>query len=396
MTIKSTIFTIVFYFIFSFSSPAQKDFTNYVKPVYSGIESTALSIYDTNPESPNGEHICFIKYPKIVQGGHSGTPVTAYVMIKNRKTGKTRKIYEVNCTNHNGANAIWINDSLVSFQVNHLKDFAIYNINANQTVFGLIKGELGHKSFGNILIFTRCNQRLLSPDKSRELFPSNNEGIWWINCLSGEKKQVVKKSEIVQTFREQNTNATKNEAAILHVEPNPLNTKIMFDYRHPRYPNKNWEQLHGYVNADGTGIRWVTNRPMHVVWFDNNSMFGVDTKDLEKKIYRYDLYGKELEMLGGTSTHVSATPDRKWYLGESAYYKPEEDGFTRVYLYKRGIKEPYALIAEWKNTKITWEWVAHVDPSLSADGKRGYFIRAANNEDKFEAVYIDFSELKLK
>jgi hypothetical protein len=169
----------------------------------------------------------------------------------------------------------------------------------------------------------------------------------------------------------------------------------MFDYRHQRHSNEGWEELHGCMYADGSGIRWVKESPMHVVWFDNHTMFGVDTTDPEKKIYQYDLYGKKLEMLGGTSTHVGTSPDREWYMGESAYYQPEEDGFTRVYLYKRGEKEPYALLAEWNNTKITWTWVAHVNPSFSSDGKRAYFIRASNTEDKFEAVSINLGDIKL-
>jgi hypothetical protein len=188
---------------------------------------------------------------------------------------------------------------------------------------------------------------------------------------------------------------TANEAKILHIEPNPTNDKIMFDYRHQSHSNEGWEELHGFMYADGSSIRWVKERPMHVVWFDNITMFGVDTTDPEKKIFRYDLYGKKLEMLGGTSTHVGTSPDREWYIGESAYYQPEEDGFTRVYLYKRGEKEPYALLAEWKNTKITWNWVAHVNPSFSADGKRTYFNRASSTEDKFEAVSINLADLKL-
>jgi hypothetical protein len=232
-----------------------------------------------------------------VQGGHSGKAGKADVIIKDRKTGNSRKIYEVTCTNHNGANAIWVNDSLISFMVNHLQDFAVYNIISDQSVFGLVKGELGHKSFGNILVYTKCNGRLLGPDKNRSPFDAEEEGIHSLNCISGEKNQFVKKIDIITAFKSQNPNVTKNEARILHVEPSPLNDKIMYDYRHPRNPDNRWEELHGFVFADGSGIRWVKERPMHVVWFGNDSMFGVDTKDPEKKIYKYDLFGEKMEML---------------------------------------------------------------------------------------------------
>lgn len=388
-------FAILCMFLLSYlNSYSQIDYTKYVKPIYDGKQSTALSIYDTNPESPSGEHICFIKYPKIVQGGFLGPTVKAEVIIKNRRTGAIRNIYEIWTTNHNGANAIWINDSLISFQVNHLKDFVVYNINTDKSIFGLINGELGHKSFNNILMFTICNGRYIKLDKTREPYESKYEAIYSLNCITGKQTQIVKLKDIIHAFISQNPNVTKNEGRILHVEPNSSNDKILFDFRHPRYPNKTWEELQGFVYPDGSGIRWIKERPMHVVWFDNNSMFGVDTKDPEKKIYQYDLFGDKLETLGGTACHFGASPNRDWYVGESDYYRPEEDGYTRVYLYKRGEIKPFALLAEWKNTKITWEWVAHVDPSFSSDGKRVYFIRASNTEDKFEAVSIDLSIFK--
>ena len=374
-----------------FYSHAQRDYSKYIEPVYKGVESTALSLYDTNPESPDGQHVCFVKYPEIVQGGHLGMPVKAHVMLKNRTTGTTRMIFEVSCNNHNGVNALWINDALLAFQVNDFKDFIVYNIQSNRSVFGLMQGEIGHKSFSNLLFYSLCNSRLLTYDKTRTPYPSAREGIYSLNCMTGETTQVVQQEELIKAFVAQNPKVSTNQTNILHVEPNPQNDKLMFDYRYRTDPAQAWTSLHGFVYANGTDIRWIKERPMHVVWFDDTSMFGVDTEDPEHKIVRYDLHGKKLEMLGGTSTHVGASPNRDWYVGESAFYKPEDDGFTRVYLYKKGEQKPYARLAEWANTKITWTWVAHVNPSFSTDGKRVYFIRASNNEDRYEAVFINLA-----
>jgi len=378
---------------FSPESKAQINLTSLVNPVYTGKESTAFSIYDVNPESPDGKYICFTRYQTIVQGGHGGPAAKANIMIQERLTGKTRKIYEVTCTNHNGANAVWVNDTIVAFHVNHLKDFAVYNVLRQKSMFGLISGELPHKSFNNSLVYTVCSSRLYEIDTTRTKYSPSEEGIYQLNCLTGKKKMIVAKSEIVKTFIAQNQEITGNRATILHVEPNPKGDKILFDYRH--FKGQKYE-LQGFVNADGTGIRWVPVRPMHVVWFDNNSMMGVDTSDPEKRIYQFDLQGNRKEMLGGTSTHVGGSPNRKWYVAESAYYVPENDGFTRVYLYRRGEVKPYALLAESNNSKIIWQWVAHLDSSFSADGKRVYFVRAVDNADKFEAVSIDLTDFIMK
>ena len=57
---------------------------------------------------------------------------------------------------------------------------------------------------------------------------------------------------------------------------------------------------------------------------------------------------------------------------------------------------PERILSAWKNEKITWWWVAHVNPSFSADGKRLYFIRAVEGQDKFEAVYINLENTGIK
>jgi hypothetical protein len=315
-------------------------------------------------------------------------------MLKNLATGKTRKIYDVKCNNHNGVNALWINDSLLAFQVTDFMDFVIYNIESDKIQFGPIAGELPHKSFENTLLFSVSNGRLLVFDPNRKPYERSQEGIYALDVVTGMVTLVTTLENITTEFTAQNPRVNRNEIKLLHLEPNPANDKIMFDYRFRNETNQSWESLHGLMNANGKEIRWIEERPMHVVWFNNNNMFGVDTKDVEFNIARYNLDGNKTEILGGTSTHVGASPDRKWYVGEAAFYKPEKDGFTRVYLYKRGIKQPFALLAQWKNSKITWDWVAHVNPSFSTDGNRVYFVRASNTEERFDAVSVDLSKLK--
>ncbi|WP_414617464.1 hypothetical protein [Dyadobacter sp. 32] len=380
------------HFVFGFEAIAQKDYSGLVKSLYSGTESTALSIYNTSPESPDGKYICFVKYPAIAEGGHLAPPVRAEVMLKSRRTGDHVKIRDVTCNNHNGANAFWINDSLVAFQVSHFKDFEIYNVNSGKSVFGIVAGELGHKSFGNVVFYSKCNARLLIPDKSRTPYKPMDEGIYAFDCLAGRSTLIIKQAQIVAAFKRQNKKVSDYETKILHLEPNPLNSKIMFDYRYRADSASGWHDLHGIVSSDGSEPRWIKVRPMHVVWYDNQHMMGVDTEDPENRIFQYDLFGKRGELLGGTSTHVGMSPDKKWYIGEGDFYKSEADGFTRVYLYKQGESRPYALLAQWKNAKVTWEWVAHVNPSFSSDGKRAYFIRAFDHEDKFESVTIQLPE----
>jgi len=286
---------------------------------------------------------------------------------------------------------------LVAFQVSHLGDFVVYNINTDKSEFGLISGELGHKSFNNTLIYSVCSERFLTLDSYRTPYDPELEGIYSLNCLTGEKKLLVRKKDLVKSFHIQNPNTKNDTALILHIEPNSTNASIMFDFKTLKLSNKprwkSWQSFHGFVNADGTDIQWSKKCPMHVVWFNETSMVGVDTKDPERKICSYDLYGNRIEILAGSSCHTGISPNREWYVGERGYYKTMPDGYIRVFLYRRGETKPYALLAEWKNNKITWEWVAHVNPSFSFDGERLYFVRARDDEDKFEAVYMDMNHI---
>lgn len=378
--------------LMSTSAKGQQLLSEYVTPVYDGEESTGLSIYNTNPESPDGRFLAFIKYKQIVQGGHAGPETEACLMIQERSTGRTRLLDTVWVTNHNGANAIWVNDSLIACQIKHVEDFEVFHAGTGASVSGRIRGELGHKAVQNTLFFSRSNERMQARHPNRLPFKASEEGIWRYEVLTGRMEQVVPLSEIIQVFHRQNPEINGRGAQLLHIDPNATGDRILFDYRHFRdKTDKRRKQLQGYVNADGTGLRWVPVRPMHVIWYDENTMMGVDMDDPEKKIYRYDLHGKKLELLAGKACHLGISPNRQLIAGEFGFYRAEPDGYTRLYLYSKGEPEPVGIVDQWANEKITWWWVAHVNPSFSADGRRLYFIRAVNGEEKFEAATLDLT-----
>jgi len=156
---------------------AQRDLSPWIKSVYQEEGSTALSIFDTNPESPNGEKVAFVYYPEIVQAGHQGPEVEAIVMVKNRKSNQVKEICKTWVTNHNGSNAFWVNDSLLATQVAHQKTFEVFDIVSGRSLFGKIEGELGHKVTGNCIFFSRCNSRRMARHPERIPYPKKEEGL---------------------------------------------------------------------------------------------------------------------------------------------------------------------------------------------------------------------------
>jgi hypothetical protein len=386
-------FLIIATFIFSSWLSAQFDLRDNVMPISSKSGSSAISVYNTSPESPNGKYLLYMHYDSISRGRHRGPFVIAKTIVKDRNTEEEWHICNAIVTNHNGSNAFWVNNRVIAVQVDYLQFFELFDIRTGNSLFGKIKGELPHKSFKSKLYFSRCNMRLMFPDRTRQPFTKNEEGIWELNTKNGKIKQLVAKERINRIFHEQNPSITGIDASVLHVEPNPRNNKLLFDYRHSIAKNQKPEELQGVMNANGKGVRWVPTRPMHIVWYDNNTVFGVDTQDDLKRVFRFDLDGKRLELLAGTSTHVGASPNRKWFVGEKGYYAPDIDGKMRVNLYQCGNDIPIALLAEWENVKITWDMAAHVNPAFSNDGERVYFIKAADNEDRFYVVCFDLKNL---
>ena len=118
-------------------------------------------------------------------------------------------------------------------------------------------------------------------------------------------------------------------------------------------------------------------------------------------ITRTDLNGIDFENLAGTAAHEGVSPDAEWFGGESApggSYRPEADGKTRVYLYRRAQREPVATLGSW-SSQVTWNKVAHVNAAFSGDGNRFYLLRGPQDQDSedessFTLHYVNLESYK--
>ena len=358
-----------------------------VKSVTNDPGSSCLSIFNTNPESSNGKFLAYCYYPQIVEGGHQGPCVVAEVRIRNLRTNTEKLLTKAIVTNHNGAHAVWVNKSSIAVETILQREFELYDVQSGKSLFGKIAGEVPHQSYSKKTFFSRCNNRAKEIDNKHDVFNQEEEGIWVLNLKSGKINLLITKDAIVNAFKNQNKTVTSNNVHLLHIEPNFSNTIISFDFRHTPLGAKDRIELHGLFFCKTKKVKWIPVRPMHCVWYNNNFLMGVDTFDSLKSIWKYNFDGKKVEQLAGSACHIGASPDRSLYAGEKGYYGPDKDGKTRLCLYRKGNVTQFEVIDEWTNNKITWKWVAHVNPSFSADGKRLYYVRALEN-DKFEAMCV--------
>lgn len=140
-------------------------------------------------------------------------------------------------------------------------------------------------------------------------------------------------------------------------------------------------------------------KPMHFQWFDNTSFFGYMEKggigiDLEKHIvhemYRWNLEGDVIEHLSGHGCHGAASPDGRYFAGESWYFSDR----ISLNVYQRGESSPLMEIFSHSFSHLTWRNGGrhHVNPSFSRDGMRLYYNKAVN-ENTSQAFAYDLEEL---
>ena len=347
--------------------------------------SDMLSIFNACPESPDGKWICYTHYPALAKGKGESNNMPAQIIIRERASGAERALADVRVPNHNAANAIWLDARTIAFHTNGTKLFAVMDVVSGKKLFDSMQGELPHKAVGDMLYFARDSAN--TPDKPDEW------GIWELNWKTGALRLVVSQEKLGKALHALDPAIKTGRVTLLHVDPSPDGKRVACAYRYFIDGKKKPIAVLAYFNAaDGSGIGVLKNRPMHPLWYDNDTFMGIYTQNNDHLISRYNLAGERIEKMAGVTTHAGATSDRQWFAGETSYYGPAEDGYTRVCIYRRGEMKPAAILAEWKNGDPTWVWSAHVSCSFSADGQRVYFLRVTP-DDRTEVCVFDMGNL---
>jgi hypothetical protein len=362
------------------------DMTGKVERIGERPGSAMLSIFDASPESPDGKWICYTQYPALGKGGTDTKP--AQVILRERATGKERVLSDAKSGVHNGVNAIWLDARTIAFQINGSKLFRVIDVESGKKIADSMVGELPHKAFGDLLYFSRAIGNV--PKTPAEW------GVWELNWKTGALRMVISQDGLYKALKALNPKILDDKIALLHVDPSPDNKRVAVGFRYSvQGQNKPTPILAYFNSADGSGVGYLKNRPMHPLWYDNDTFMGIFTQNKDYLISRYNLAGDRIEKMSGLTTHAGASPDRQWFAGETSYYKPADDGHTRVALFRRGQTKPAAILAEWKNGDLSWSGRAHISCSFSADGQRVYFTRITP-DNRSEACVFDMGNMSKK
>ncbi len=345
--------------------------------------NTLLGMNGGCPESPDGKLLVYAYKADL------SAPETS-IMVCNADLTGHREVYKVNCGNHNGPSASFIDNRLIVFRdgAGGHPVFRILDIETGEVKYRIIAKE-SHCAENGLYPFSLSADMMgLNPD-----YPQiDRPGIYVLNVKSGDLRCVVEAREIEKLVTDAGYTATERTASVSHVQLNPSGTAVMMRIGVPECPV--FGAL-GCVDLDTGKTHLIPDKPVHQLWFDDETYmatrqfcsFEGEQKRIEMEtsyLARFTKDGEELEVLGGIGNHMDGSPDRRLFAGDRCY-----PGYpTDVYLYRRGDKTPIATYEMPQNEDVVWNKKVHANPSFSRDGKRLYFNRI-REDGGCDAVFAD-------
>ena len=153
----------------------------------------------------------------------------------------------------------------------------------------------------------------------KELSPSN-DGIYWMNLLTGESRLIISIEQIAQT----NPNSTMDnkEHWFNHLQFNTDDTRFAFLHRWRKNKKENYTRLYT-ANTDGSDIYCVADYGMtsHYDWKDTKKILAWARHKQGEHYYLFTDGSSDAEVIGEKNLtcdgHCSYSPDRKWILTDT-------------------------------------------------------------------------------
>ncbi len=308
------------------------------------------------------------------------------IWVCDRNGTNHRHIFTVNCMNHNGPSATFINNTDIVFRDSQdgLPVFRIMNIDT---------GEIRHKIFAKE---SHCAENGLYPFSLSAEFEGKNpaypqisgSGIYILDTDTDTIKKVASDNDILNIVKSAGLTPTEYTASVSHVQLNPSGTSVMMRLSVSECPV--FGAL-GAIDLKTGKTHLIPDKPVHQLWYDDDTYMATRQFNRGRHIEmetsylaRFDKDGKEIEVLGGIGNHMDGNKDRTLFAGDRCYpgYSPD------VYLYEKGNKKPSEVFEIGDFQDIVWKLQVHPNPSFSRDGRRLYFNRPVSNE-KTELVFAE-------
>jgi len=312
-----------------------------------------ISYFQQCPESPDGKRAAFTIF-------HS--PDSMEVVVKNLSSGKMTSVAKIKGQNrHTGTHPIWANNETLIY--GSPSEYRIYQHNLKT---GNVRIYIG----GQISDYSVNNNKVLFINKNKE---RENVGIYVLDFSTDTRKCLVSVDDVALLQDEIGTKNPPEYWRIDHPYWSPDGKRINFQIKTDKNKSTKKDDYIFYSDENGRNIHFIGRKPMHVQWWDNESLFGHDWQDkMDLHMRRYNLKGRMLEELSGPGCHGAVSPDRNWIVSESWYGSDP----IKVFLYRKGEIKPEKLLLQQaavvEGIKF-WEVRSHIHPAFSRDGSKVYF-----------------------
>ncbi len=347
--------------------------------------STLWGMNGGQPESPDGMRLVYARKPDLDE-------LKTEIWVCDRETlGNQRLVFTVNCGNHNGPSATFVDDHCIVFRdvIDGLSAFRVLNVDNGKVVYGPIFGKESHCAENGIYPFSISEEFL---GKNPDYPQIDTCGIYLLNLKTGDIRRVADKQTVYNMVIEAGCVPNVYTTSMSHVQLNPSATRVMMRLSVDNCPV--FGAL-GCIDLETGKTHVIKDKPVHQLWFDDDTYMATrqyyDGQKIEmetSRIQRFTPDGECLETLGGIGNHIDGSPDRQWFTGDRAYPGYPAD----IFLYRRGEIKPAAVFGGQNFQDCIWKQKIHPNPTFSRDGKRIYFNHPVS-ETRTQACLVELEEL---
>ncbi len=320
-----------------------------------------LGSWDTPPDSPDGQHVVYVNFPTPPRD--RGVTDAELWLCRSDGTGH-RKVADLLTQAHDGASQRFIaNDRILYYT-----DGYTYIVDLDGNLLTRIEGQSKHDNTETYFLLRGGEgfpiRRSDFEGNTRDILQTADLA-YWADALPGSDDP----QEWV--FRH------------IHIAPETENIAVQLDTG-----DQPWYLF--TCRPDGNDLRYFGIKPMHVNWWDGDTLVGADNliddgHPNDWSIRRWDRDRNVIETLAGPGNHPTISPNRRWIVTDPPY------GADPVTLIEYDLSRKTSRAIDSYGTDIVWGMKTHLNPAFSHNGRRLYWNRPSDNET-MEVWYYRISE----
>ena len=337
--------------------------------------------FDVIPESPDGKHICFLKF--------DGKPLNQGTVVISKPDGSDEQVIaHCHATPHGAAQQGWLDNEHIYFSADGKVNIAD------------LQGNIVKQFTGAIDTINQITRRGITPTVNLKKcgLPDDDEACYRVDIESGELVKIMTREQAWGLIKEHidTKELVIEQVAFKHTKwsPNGEEWFVVFTTQIPLNKGKEhtWVKTILAADKDGNNQRFVGSFGHHPIWMpDGSAIFAFDRGS--NKLLQWDPQGgpanvlTEMPVAGHPSMHPTLP-----FVVTDCHIEDQQN-----IIIKNIETNAHQIIYEGAYPRVEWQTeqhprmhVGHAHPVWSADGKRLYLNHIEGEFPQLHA--IDFED----